>query len=477
MAKSSTSKKSKVKLSMEKELIWKSVSAKDKKAIFDFAEDYKHFLTVGKSERIAAQEIVRQAEKAGFKPIDKVKKPKPGLKIYHVNREKSVCMAVLGKSDITEGANLVASHIDAPRLDLKQNPLYEDSDTELALFKTHYYGGVKKYQWVSIPLALYGRVIRSDGSIVDIAIGDEPGDPVFTIADLLIHLSRESQGKRRLMDGIKGEELNVLTGSIPVKDKEEKAATKMFILQLLNQKYGMVEEDFTSAEFELVPAGPAMDVGLDRSMIGGYGQDDRASAFPSMRAIINIPIPERTAITIFFDKEEIGSESNTAAQSRFVENFIGKLVELYYPKYNDSVLRGILEKVSALSSDVNAAINPTFKDVHEMRNASRLGYGIVITKYTGHGGKGGANDANAEYTAKIRLLFNKAKVPWQIGELGKVDEGGGGTVAKYLARLNMDIIDCGPSLLGMHSPFEITNKADIYYSYKAFAAFMKDFKG
>ncbi len=472
--------KSKSKLLMEKELTWAKASEKVKKAIFDFAEDYKDFLTSSKTERAATIEIIKQVEKAGFKPIEKVKKSKPGLKVYHVNRGKSVCLAVIGKAPPSEGVNLIASHIDAPRLDLKQNPLYEDGDTELALFKTHYYGGVKKYQWVSIPLAIYGRVIRNDGSHIDIVIGEDESDPVFTIADLLIHLARESQGKRRLMEGIKGEELNLLVGSIPVRDKgdkDEKEKVKLFILKLLNEKYGMIEEDFTSAEFEVVPAGPARDVGLDRSMVGSYGQDDRGSAFPSMRAIMEIPIPHRTVVVVFFDKEEIGSESNTAAQSRFVENFIGKLLALSKPNYNDSLLREALERTCAISSDVNAAVNPTFKDVHEIRNASKLGYGIVMTKYTGHGGKGGANDAHAEYTAKIRLLFNKAKVPWQIGELGKVDEGGGGTVAKFLARNNMDIIDCGPAVLGMHSPFEVTSKADIYYTYKGFTAFLRDFKG
>ncbi len=465
------------KLTMKKELIWTSVKPTEKKRIFAFAEEYRRFLSTAKIEREAVTAIVNFAERKGFKPLEKAKRYQPGAKLYAVNRNKNVALIVLGQQPIENGVNIVAAHIDSPRLDLKQNPLYEDSDTQLALLKTHYYGGIKKYQWVSTELAIHGRVITSDGRTIDLCIGEKPEDPVFTIADLLPHLARETLAKRKASEAIKGEELNVLLGSIPVDDENAKQKVKLWVLDYLNKEYGIVEEDFTSAEIEIVPAGPARDVGLDRSMIGGYGQDDRSCAYTAMRAICDAKAPERTAIAIFFDKEEIGSESNTAVQSKFVESVIGDIIALARPNYNDWLLRKVLQRSSAISADVNAGVNPTFKDVHELNNASKLGYGIVITKFTGHGGKYAANDANAEYVSKIRALLNKAKIPWQIGELGKVDIGGGGTVAKFLARHNMDIVDAGPALLGMHSLFEVSNKADIYYTYRAYLEFFNKMKG
>ncbi len=461
------------KLSMKKELIWTRISEKEKKEIFRFAEEYKAFLSVAKTERECVEEMVKEAEKKGFVPYEKVKKPAPGKKFYIAHKNKAVAFVVLGKKPPLEGTRMVAAHIDSPRLDLKQNPLYEDGDTQIALFKTHYYGGIKKYQWANIPLALHGVVFTSKGKKVEVVIGEEPDDPVFTVCDLLPHLARGEQAARKMPEVLKGEELNIIVGNMPVEDEEVKHRVKTWVLDYLNKKYGIVEEDLTSAELTAVPAGPARDVGFDRTMVGGYGQDDHASAFPAFRAILDIDVPEHAAIALFFDKEEIGSDGATGAQSRLPEQVIGDMLALYMPDYRYAHLRKALLNSKVLSADVNAAVNPTFKNVHEMMNASKMGYGVVITKFTGHGGKYSANDATAEYTTEIRLLFNKHKIPWQLGELGKVDEGGGGTVAKFLAKYNMDVIDCGPSVISMHSPFEITSKADIYYTYRAYSVFME----
>jgi aspartyl aminopeptidase len=393
--------------------------------------------------------------------------------VYTINRNKSIAVAVLGKRPIEDGLNIIASHIDVPRLDLKQNPLYEDDDTKLALFKTHYYGGIKKYQWVNIPLALHGKVVKGDGSEVDINIGESPDDPVFTITDLLPHLARKKQAKRALAEGIKGEELNILVGSRPVSDKHAKKKVKLWILDYLNKNYGMVEEDFVSAELEIVPAGRARDIGFDRSLVGAYGHDDRICAYTSLRALTDIKTPSRTGLALMFDKEEIGSEGSTGVKSRFLVNTIGDLIGLRNPGYPESMLRKALENSRALSSDVNAGINPNYKGVHETRNAARLGHGVVITKFTGSGGKYASNDASAEFMGAIRRLLNENKIIWQTAELGKVDEGGGGTVARFLAEHNMDVIDCGPPILSMHSPFEISSKIDIYSTYEAYRAFFE----
>ena len=466
-------KKSKLeeKLTRKHELIWDKLGKKEKDTVFEFSKGYKKFLAKAKTEREAVTEIIKFAEKNGFKDIAKVKKPAPGTKLYITNRNKTVAMVVLGSEPIESGVNIIASHIDSPRLDLKQNPLYEDDDTKLALFKTHYYGGIKKYQWVNQPLAIHGYVVKENGESVNITIGEKSDEPAFTVTDLEPHLYRQKQAKRKLPEGIKGEELNILVGSLPIKDDDAKANVKLWVLNHLNKEYGLVEEDFTSAELEVVPAGPPRDIGFDASMIGAYGQDDRICAYGAMTAIIEVSKPKRTAIALFFDKEEIGSEGNTGVKSRFLENMIGQLIELSYPEYRYSQLGRALTGSKALSSDVTGGVNPNFKDVHELKNAPRIGYGIVITKFTGSGGKYSSNDANAEFVGELRCLFNKKKVAWQTGELGKVDEGGGGTIAKFLAEHNMEVVDCGPAVLSLHAPFEISSKADMYSTYEAYKAF------
>jgi aspartyl aminopeptidase len=466
-------KKSKLeeKLTRKHELVWDKLSEKEKKAAFKFSQDYMDFLGKAKTEREAVVEIIRFAEKNGFKNIENVESPKPGARIYITNRDKNIALIVIGSEPIENGVKIIASHIDAPRLDLKQNPLYEDDDTKLALFKTHYYGGIKKYQWVNQPLAVHGRVVKENGGMVDIVIGENPDEPAFTITDLEPHLYHKTQAKRKLPEGIKGEELNVLVGSVPVKDDDAKVKVKLWVLDYLNKKYGIVEEDFTTAELEIVPAGSPRDIGFDKSMVGAYGQDDRICAYTSMEAITAVKKPKKTAIALFFDKEEIGSEGNTAVKSRFLENMIGDLIELTDPEYRYSVLRKALSRSKALSSDVTGGVNPNYKDVHEMKNAPKVGYGLVITKFTGGGGKYSSSDANAEYIGELRRLFNKNKIPWQTGEMGKVDEGGGGTIAKFLAEHNMEVVDCGPAVLSLHAPFEITSKADLFATYQGYKVF------
>lgn len=473
-AKKKKAKKSKLeeKLKLKWKNGWEKLSATQEKKIFKFCEDYKVFLDSAKTEREAVQIIISQSEKEGFKPINKVKSGKPATKIYFQNRNKCLALAIIGTEPVEKGINIIASHIDAPRLDLKQNPLYEHSESHTALFRTHYYGGIKKYQWVNIPLSIHGKVILSSGKEIVLNIGEKPGEPIFVIPDLLPHLYYQRQAKRRLSEGIKGEELNPLVGSRILDEKGVKNKIKLWVLNYLNKTYGMVEEDFVSAELEVVPATKAYDVGFDRSMIAGYGQDDRSCAYPSVRAIFEVTKPKKTSLILLFDKEEIGSEGPSSVKSRFLENIVGEILELSDPNYNDSKLRRTLEKSQALSSDVNGAINPLFSDVHEKQNAARMGYGICITKFTGSRGKVGANDASAEFMGYIRRLLNKNKILWQTAELGKVDEGGGGTVAKFLAEHNMDVIDCGTPIISMHSPLEISSKIDIYSSYEAYKAFL-----
>jgi aspartyl aminopeptidase len=389
-------------------------------------------------------------------------------KVFAVNRNKSVMAFVRGSSDIVEGLNVIVAHIDAPRLDLKQNPLYEDVD--LALLRTHYYGGIKKYQWVAAPLAIHGVVIKADGTSVDICIGESDDDPVFMIDDLLPHLSRKTQDEKKLSEAIDGEKLVILFGSLPLPGTE-KEPVKQYILKMLEDKYGMTEDDFITAELEVVPAFKARDVGFDRSMVGAYGQDDRAAAYPLLEAICRVKDPRRSCLAIFADKEEIGSEGSTGIRSYFLKVFLDDIINGMGLKADESVMRKILYDSKALSADVNGAVNPAFQEVHEKQNASYLGRGPCLTKFTGHMGKVGASDANAEYVAEVVRLFNEAGIIWQTGELGKIDEGGGGTVAKHLAVYGMDIIDCGPPLLAMHSPYELSSKLDIYESYRAFSVF------
>ena len=378
-------------------------------------------------------------------------------------------MAVLGKKPLTDGIRLIASHIDAPRLDLKPNPLYEDMG--LALLKTHYYGGVKKYHWVARSLALVGTVVRADGSRVDVEIGLSADDPVLTIPDLLPHLARK-QMEQKASEFLPAENLNVILGSVPYEDKDADDRVKLAILEWLNQKYGITEQDFNSAEIQIVPAELARDAGLDRGLIVGYGQDDRVCAYTSCTALMETHAPEHTSVTVFFDKEEIGSEGNTGAQSRFLEIFLLDLMAMNGIDPSARNLHRTLMNSKALSADVTGAIDPTYPEVYEKRNNARLGYGINLTKYTGHGGKYMGSDANAEYVGWVRKLFTEHEVSWQAAASGKVDEGGGGTVAKFLARSGMEIIDCGPPILGMHSPAEVSSKDDVWMCYRAFTVFL-----
>jgi aspartyl aminopeptidase len=447
---------------MQRQSGWRSKSKEDIKVIYEFSEKYKKFLDGAKTERETVRYITAALTQNGF-DLDP-----SGERVFAVNRNKSVMAFVRGSSDIVEGLNIVAAHIDAPRLDLKQNPLYEDVD--LALLRTHYYGGIKKYQWVACPLAIHGIVIRADGRSVDICIGESDDDPVFMIDDLLPHLSRKTQDEKKLSEAIDGEKLVVLFGSLPL-GGVEKEPVKHYILKMLEDKYGMTEDDFITAELEVVPAFKARDVGFDRSMVGAYGQDDRSSAYPLLEAICRVRDPRRSCLAIFADKEEIGSEGSTGIQSHFLQVFLDDIVNGMGLEADDSIIRKILYDSKALSADVNGAVNPTFQEVHEKQNASYLGRGPCLTKFTGHMGKVGASDANAEYVAEVVRLFNDAGILWQTGELGKIDEGGGGTVAKHLAVYGMDIIDCGPALLAMHSPFELSSKLDIYESFKAFSVF------
>ncbi len=434
-------------------------------AAFDYCEGYKTFLDKGKTEREAAKEAIIKAEAKGFVPFVIGKQYSAGDKVYFNNRGKTVAFAVIGTECADKGINITAAHIDSPRLDLKPNPLYEE--LELALFKTHYYGGIKKYQWTAMPLALHGVFAKKDGSVVEVSIGERDDEPKFVINDLLPHLSRE-QNKRTLADGIRGEELNVLIGSMPFKADEGSELVKLNILKLLNEKYGICEEDFLSAELEMVPALKASDIGFDRSLIGAYGQDDRVCAYPALTAILDIKTPAKTAIAILADKEEVGSMGNTGLQSDFLTHVI----------HDICVMQGCDETVAirhskCLSADVNAGTDPTFQDVMERRNASFINYGVVLTKYTGGGGKGSTSDASAEYTAEVRAMLDNAGIIWQTGELGKVDAGGGGTVAQYVANLGVDVIDLGVPVLSMHAPFETTSKLDVYMCHRAMYEFMK----
>ncbi|HEY3276211.1 MAG TPA: aminopeptidase [Syntrophorhabdaceae bacterium] len=449
---------------MGKESGWKKRSREETKEIFKFGEDYKHFLDAAKTEREATAFICRYLTEHGF--ADNLS----WQKAFFNHRNKQVFAFIQGKKDLTHGLNIIAAHIDAPRLDLKQNPLYED--VELALLRTHYYGGIKKYQWVAIPLALHGVVVKIDGTVVDIVIGENETDPVFVIDDLLPHLSRKSQDVKSLADGIEGEKLVLLFGSMPLVG-EEKEPVKKAVLKMLSDTYGIGEEDFISAELEAVPAFKARDVGIDRSLIGAYGQDDRASAYALLRSITEIADPERSCLAIFTDKEEIGSEGNTSMRSHVLQIFLYRVLEGLGMAADEAMVKRMLFTSRALSADVNAALNPSYQDLHEKQNACYLGRGIGISKYTGSGGKSAASDANAEFIGEVRRIFARDDILWQAGEIGKIDEGGGGTVAKFLAAYGMDILDCGPALLAMHSPYEISSKFDMHESFRAFKTFFK----
>lgn len=448
---------------------WERTGPEDKEAAFSLAEGYKDFLNKAKTEREFVAEAEIQAKAAGFLPLEEAirshQQLQPGMKVYTVNRQKSIILAIIGRKSLAEGVNVIGAHVDAPRIDLKQNPVYEDIG--LVLLKTHYYGGIKKYQWVTIPLALHGVVIKQNGETVRIAVGDETDEFTFTITDLLPHLAHD-QMEKKMSEGITGEGLNLLFGSIPYQDEKVEHKVKLNIIRLLNEKYGLVEEDFVSAELEIVPAFNAKDIGLDRGLVGGYGQDDRVCSYCALRALLDLNEVERTAICLLTDKEEIGSVGNTGAQSSFFENFLAILcAHSGVDHYQDLVLRNCLSRSKMLSADVNSGVDPNFEGVQDKRNASYLGKGIVLQKYTGSRGKAGASDANPEYLAKLRKLFNDHGIAWQTGEIGKVDQGGGGTIAQYLANLGMEVVDCGVPILAMHSPYEVTSKIDIYHNYKA----------
>ncbi len=430
-----------------------------------FCEDYKVFLDRAKTEREAVNFVESALMENGFRKFTPGMELKAGDKIYVNNRGKAIIMATIGTEPITNGVRLNAAHIDSPRLDMKQHPLYED--TEIAFFKTHYYGGIKKYQWTAMPLSLHGVVVRSDGSTVEVCIGEDENDPVFCITDLLPHLAA-NQMKRTLNEGIKGEELNIVVGSRPFKDDSESNLVKLAIMDILNEKYGIIEDDFISAELEAVPAFKAKDVGFDRSMIGAYGHDDRVCAYTAFAAALKCTAPRFTGVTILTDKEETGSDGNTGLCSAYLKYFMYDLAECFGANG-----RTVMSASKCLSADVNAAYDPTFSDVLERNNCAYFNHGVCVTKFTGARGKSGTSDASAEFVGEIRRLFDANYVIWQTGELGKVDMGGGGTVAAYLANLNIDTIDVGVPVLSMHAPYEMVAKTDVYAAYKAFVAFLE----
>lgn len=428
-----------------------------------YCAGYKAYLDASKTERLCAAETVRLAEEKGYKPYERGMALKPGDKVYVCNRGKAVLLAHIGQKSLAEGAQIAAAHIDSPRLDLKPNPLYEDS--ELAYFKTHYYGGIRKYQWVTIPLELRGVIALKDGAAVQVNIGAEPGDPRLVITDLLPHLGQE-QAKKPLATAIPGETLNLLLGSRPIGDEEDTGRVKLAVMKLLNDKYGITEDDFTSAELEAVPAVNACDIGLDRSMIGAYGHDDRVCAYAALKALLDLgETPVKTAVCVLADKEEIGSDGVTGMQSAAFDTFMEDLCAS-----QDVPVRVCFEKSFCLSADVTAAYDPDYADVYEKRNSAFVNYGIGLCKYTGARGKSGASDADAETVAYVRRLFDEAGVVWQIAELGKVDAGGGGTVAVYMANRNITTLDAGVPVLSMHAPFEVVAKLDCWETYKGMKA-------
>ncbi len=452
---------------------WKNVDAKMTQAIMDFANGYIEFLNEVKTEREAVIKIIDLAKKHGYKDINSCEKLSAGDKVYCSNRGKSVYLAQIGEEDLTNGFNCIGSHIDAPRLDLKQNPLYEDEG--IALLKTHYYGGIKKYQWTTIPLALHGVIAKTDGSVVNIRIGEENGEPIFLITDLLPHLAKKQEAKT-LAEGINGENLNIVIGSMPISDEEAESPVKANILNYLKLHYGMDEEDFRSAEIEAVPAFKAKSLGFDQSMVAAYGQDDRVCAYTSLIAMLeNNKKLQKTAICIFSDKEEVGSMGNTGMESKNFELFVMDMLEktgIVHPY----ALQRTFSASKALSADVTAGFDPSFPEVMEKNNASFLGKGITIKKYTGARGKSGASDANAEFVAYVRGLLEKNKISYQSSEMGKVDEGGGGTIAYILADRGIEVLDCGVPLHSMHSPYETSSKYDIYMAYKAYKVFLNPAK-
>lgn len=466
---------------MERLNAWNKYDEDMKKKVFDFADEYRRFISLCKTERECVEEGVRILKAAGYKDLKDViaagEKLKAGDKVYAVNMNKAIVAFNIGEDSIESGMNILGAHIDSPRLDIKQNPLYEE--TGLVLLDTHYYGGIKKYQWVATPLALHGVVALKDGTTVKVVIGEDIDDTVVGISDLLIHLASEQMDKKAAKV-VEGEALDILVGSMPLKNEETKSdkedckdAVKKNILAILKEKYGIEEEDFMSAELEAVPAGPARDYGIDRSMIIGYGHDDRVCAYPSLIALVNSDMPKRTGVCILVDKEEIGSVGATGMQSRFFENMVAEVMDRC-GEYSELKLRRALANSYMLSSDVSAAYDPNYASVFEKKNAAYFGKGMVFNKYTGARGKSGSNDASAEFVGKLRKVMDDADVAFQTAELGKVDIGGGGTIAYILANLDMNVIDSGIAVQNMHAPYEVISKADLYETLKGYEAFLKN---
>ena len=438
---------------------WDRVDTATEAAIDSYCQGYKTFLDRGKTERDCVTYTVELAQAAGFVPFERGMALKSGDKVYRVNRNRAITLAVVGSAPLDQGVSICAAHIDSPRLDLKPTPLYEDS--ELAFLKTHYYGGIRKYQWVTIPLELRGVVALKDGSLVDVSVGGNPGDPLFTVDDLLPHLAAD-QSKKPLGEAIPAESLNILVGSRPLKDDDGADRVKLAIMDLLNQKYGITEADFISAEIEAVPAFNAVDIGFDRSLIGAYGHDDRVCGYAALKALLDLGPPCRTAVCVLADKEEIGSEGVSGMQSAFFDTFVGDLCDS-----QNVPLKACLEKSFCLSADVTAAYDPNFAEVYEKNNSAMVNYGVGLCKYTGSRGKGGCSDAGAEAVAYVRRLLDDRNIVWQMAELGKADQGGGGTVACYMANRNIDTLDAGVPVLSMHAPFETVSKLDCYMTYAA----------
>lgn len=448
---------------------WETISEDAGKVIFQYNKGYIDFLNKSKTEREIVKNSKKMAEEKGFKNIDEYENLKPGDKVYYVNREKNIFLAVIGEESIENGINIIGSHADSPRLDLKPNPVYEDKG--FAYFKTHYYGGIKKYQWTTIPLAIHGVIVKANGEKIEINIGENEEDPIFTITDLLPHLAQE-QMQKKLKDGIAGEDLNLLIGSIPFNDGKVSEKVKLNILNLLNRKYGIVEKDFLSAEIELVPAFKARSLGFDESLVAAYGQDDKVSVYTSLTAILELEHPKKTAACLIVDKEEIGSMGNTGMESNVFSTFMSEILnKLKVNKPN--MLDKMFCNSKMLSADVDAGFDPIYASVSEVNNASFLNKGVGISKYTGSYGKSNGSDANAEFVAYVRNIFEENNVLYQIAELGRVDVGGGGTIAYILANKGVDVLDCGVPVLSMHAPYEVTSKYDIYQAYKGYNAFYK----
>ena len=458
---------------MERKVAWEKYNDEQIRDVFEFADDYKKFISDCKTERECVKEIIRQAKEKGYRDLKDIiaenVQLKPGDKIYCNNKDKSLAMFVIGNQPLELGMNILGAHIDSPRLDLKQNPIFED--TGLTMLDTHYYGGIKKYQWVTLPLALHGVVVTKDNMKIEINIGEKEEDPVFGVSDLLIHLAADQMDKKA-NKVVEGENLDILAGSIPLKD-EEKDAVKKNVLRIIKDNYGIEEEDFVSAEIEAVPAGRARDYGFDKSMVMGYGQDDRVCAFPSFKAMFEVDKPEKTSVCLLVDKEEIGSVGATGMQSRFFENTVAEVMNCT-GDYSELKLRRALTNSKALSSDVSAAFDPNYPAVSDKNNVAYFGKGMVINKYTGSRGKSGSNDSSAEYLGELRKVFDESCVSYQTSELGKVDQGGGGTIAYILANYNMLVIDSGVGVLNMHAPWEITSKADIFEAFKDYKAFLNN---